>query len=149
MPKPTEISEALLEPLARAAYAFWRERAMAGPPSARQQGLRHESVPHFDELSEFQRDQIGVSISLRGLHDELESAVEAALSWRELKADDLEVGTRVRLRGPHDDDAEIGKVVDWVLANPKSGRLDSIRVHWDSGEVLTYPPSDVVLADGD
>ncbi len=104
----------------------------------------HPGLRPFDELSEFDRDLICNWVRQSEVEWTLCEAVDSAFRNAEWSARDLRVGLRVSVldhetRGPAADVA--GSVIDWEVANPKSGRIASIRVKWDDGSVEVYPPA--------
>jgi len=104
----------------------------------------HPWLRPFDELSEFDRDHIRNWVRHSEVERTLCEAVDSAFRNPEWSADDLRAGMRVSVLdnetgGPAPDVA--GSVMDWEVANPKSGRIASIRVKWDDGSIETYPPA--------
>lgn len=144
----TMASPASIEAVAAAAHQMWCDAMNA-------QGWRygeafdedaktHPGLRPFAELSAFDRDQISCSLRYAELERPLCEAVDSAFREREWSADDLHVGMRVsvydpKVGGPASDVS--GSILELKVANPASGRLDSIRVKWDDGTVDDYPPT--------
>lgn len=149
--RPAPISEHLLQALASVAHSIWRER-IDRERFVNLQDDENRFLHLYEKLSPFDRDQIATVIRNDQVHEQLFDSVQRATEWRELGAMDLHHGARVRLtddRSPNDrpefEPTLIGCVVDWTLANPKSGRIDWIRVKWEDGTIARYAPCELEL----
>jgi hypothetical protein len=139
----------LVDRLASVAHDLWRRQAEEdgwrhGPYS--EQARTHDALVPYDQLSEFDRHRLRISIECLELEDELRRSVDHDRGpSREFCQDELRVGLLVQLTGPFGEgpvEAE-GTVENWEPG--PDGSLEVIRVRFTDDDCIEYYPSQCEL----
>lgn len=130
------------EKLADAAHEAWRIRMLAegwklGTVFDRQ-ALVHDALVPFSKLDDEDRWTAIQIVEGMRLEERLAQAIEYSRGAdRILMASEMRVGLVVQSAF----DPEQGTVVSWET-NPRTGRLEIVRVEWSDGEVTEHAPAE-------
>lgn len=133
-------AQALIWKLARIAHETWCDRMIQDGWRAGTEfdanARTHDALVPFDQLDAIDRRSTYLGIATADIASEIEKACQYTRSEpRELGTCDMHVGLRVR---SCDTPTEIGTVESWEEDRNFPGTLNSIRVRWDSGEVVDH-----------
>jgi hypothetical protein len=103
----------------------------------------HDRLVPFEKLTAFDQSQARLWVEIEELVDRLAESMRFAMSQRELSANDIFVGMRVRIGDP--ERLEFGRIVSWDIADKATGSLEMILVEMDDGSVLDFIPAEGML----
>lgn len=132
--------QTLIFKLARLAHETWCERMLEDgwrPGATFDPGVRiHDALVPFEQLGPIDRRSAYLRIVVAEIAGEVENACQYSRGpTRELSVADMRIGLRVRL---YDSPSEIDTVVSWEEDHRFRGALNTIRVCWDSGELVDH-----------
>ena len=137
-------TETLILKLARVAHEAWCERMFEEgwrPGTAFDPATRtHDAIVPFEQLSPVDRRAAYLGIATADIVREVEEACQYTRGAdRELGVEDVRIGMRVL---SCDTPPETGSIESWEEDSNFPGTLDSVRIRWDSGEVIDHAASE-------